>query len=80
MTRIKPAQSEYASEDLRIQQDRLSAAFETCQGYHKLDTKSRSVNEVVKALARMIHLEKYEPIANLHMRLQELMKGAENGK
>lgn len=77
VVRIKEVQG-YSSEHLEEQQGRLLKAYKPLNGVTEVDTKGKAVNEVVKGIARIIHMQEYEPVAQLHERLEEIMKGEQN--
>lgn len=80
ITRIKPPQRGYTFEHLEKQQERLREVYKLASGVTVLNSTGLTINDVVKMIARIIHMQKYEPCAQLHERLEEIKKGGKDAQ
>jgi hypothetical protein len=77
-TRIKPAQEGYTLDNLKEQQGRLAEVYTVARNAMVLCTRGRTMTEVVKGIARIIHMQEYEPVVQLHNILKEIAKGGKD--
>ena len=75
--RIKTLQQGYTSAKIDEQQNQLRKVYSLPSGTTFIDTRGLTTNEVVKAVAHIIHMQKYDPPAELHERLVNI-RGEEN--
>jgi len=70
---------DYTAEKLRSMEERLVKAYGS-EGVIKFDTRGLTPSDVARRIAEIIHLEPYEPICNLHKRLEDIRKEGINVK
>lgn len=69
--RLIMSEKEYRKERLDQMQEDLKIIY-NMQGVDIIDTRKMTLHEIIKNIARIIHLEKYPPTANIQKRLIDI--------
>lgn len=74
---IETDRSKYTEDDLKEMEDHLKKAYGS-DGVEVVDVRGWGRADVARRVAEIVHLEKYEPVCDLHARLEKFRDGGFN--